>query len=637
MNIDSVSLQNLTQAEEFYKKCSEAYYDGETIISDLEFDRLQEKLAQLGSTVVDSIGTGSSQGKVELPSPMLSLTKVHGGDTLDYDEDEYNKLKNFFKTLRPGTVLESAMKLDGNSINLIYQDGWFKQAVTRGNGVMGEDVTRQAQHIAGVLPQIKNAPGLTEVRGEIVIKQNLFDVKYDKNAPEETKSAQFEGVNSRNFVSGHMNPTRTEIFPEVLKDFNFVAFDVRHHNDTGDFEYSDKDMAHYGFDILWVPHQIDEIKEVYANMLKNRAEYPYPTDGMVVRVSSAAYRKELGEGSRAPKWARAIKFPAVQCVTTIEDIEWTASKDGELHPTAILTPVFIDGSTVSRASLHNAGNVMLKKLWPGATVKIHKGGDIIPHITEVVTEAATEYQLPTEFAKVDTVLQGIHLMLTDAEAVIDTHIKRLSKIFKILEVDGWGKSWAETLAEYGVRTIEDIVTLDWDDMIQKGVIKPGRSTEIKQQAWANLKQIELHKLVNSLQTTDIGSTLSQRLADDFAGLEADYSGMNSNGIKAGKAAFDRLRNLITMVEATGREVVMPSEDDKAMSGEFTYEMTGSPKEFGFAKKSDFTAFAASKGFTHTKLSKDTDYLVTDDMGSSSSKMAKARKYGVKIILYSDVK
>lgn len=413
----TLSKQEIKSLCEQYLRHKYLYYiKNEPEIEDYEFDEFEQELRDLNIPLINdvlelvdfpsideikelkldpkNIVDQNFKDIVKYPhlTPMLSTEKikVEQGDKMPW-----NALKLFFSRLN---VKEwtCELKYDGNGIEYLYNhDGTLRQCLTRGNKTRGLDKTLNLKHIA---PQKLNVEILDikegetiEVRGEVVIDRFLWKQKYSKNDP-------LKPDNARNYVGGVINNESFNL--QQLNDLVYVAYSLVIVDANGSKRYIPKTLQvleSLGFNQKYKPneitiHSIDEFEAMYFEYKKIRETHQFLLDGIVIKYPEIN-RNKMGETSHHPKWCCAIKFPPTIVKTTLRDYEWTLSKLGELKPVALLEPVELDGVMVRRASAHNLGYIINKKLFPGSVVKIAKRGEIIPQIVDIesISEDADKY------------------------------------------------------------------------------------------------------------------------------------------------------------------------------------------------------------------------------------------------------
>lgn len=611
---------NLKELEEIYLQAKESYYSGEPIMSDDEFDRLEEELIANGSTIVETVGAKDRNAKFPHLSPMLSLSKIQIRGEIPFTavKSWMNKFQN--------RLFEVTPKFDGNAANAIYKKGKLVSVLSRGTGSAGREYIDKIKHN---LPTTISILDDTEVRGEICIKHKTFDEKY----------SQFK--NPRNFVAGVLN--REDNNQQTLTDLDFIPVEVRsqvnsktvYHN-LNDFLCTDWDGYTIPFYTYTNENTFIGTVEIYTNY--RLTESPYPLDGFVLKCEESE-RPLHGENSHDPNWAVAIKFPPKEMVTIIEKIVWHYGKTGELTPIAIMKPVDLDGSTVTRASLYNYGYVKKMKVYPGAQVVIAKSGDIIPQIQRVTIPAPeSNFTHPTKCkCGSDLQIQGVHLWCVSSDCYLKDYF-RLSQGVNHLGLDGVGGAMINQIYNAGFTSAVEILNptkFNKEILLAKG-FKNGKTLDNVFAELNKITEISTVKVLLFLGIEGMGRTIAKQVAAYLNGEEYSYSGLE----RAVTIGFEPGGKKREMYEAATLEIsqfknVKHFLKEKLKNLQGTYELTGSPKSAGFKTKEEFIQTAKEMGFSHEGLSKDTTYLITDDYSSSSSKMTKATKLGVKIITYID--
>lgn len=370
-----------TPEELIYLKAKEAYYSGEPIMLDDEFDALEKRLKAEKSEITNIVGytVKNRKNKIAHLTPMLSLEKLQVNDEENIPLGDLEKWLSKHKG-----VVEMTPKFDGNAIDLLYKDGVLVNALTRGDGEYGLDKTDKLKHL---VPNYISDKGIVEIRGEVVISLKVYEEKYY----DPTKVS-----NARNFVAGLLN--RDELELNNLKDLVFVAYSYVRLDEEKNSTYVSKSMEklnEFGFNQqypIFIRHfeKSSEFTKLYKEFKKYREEEsPFLLDGIVLKFAEES-RSKIGQNSHHPNWSLAIKFETLFAVTKIVSIDWTVGTTGELSPVANLEPVELLGTMVKKASLYNLGSILKKKMYPGATVSIRKSGEIIPQVMQVLTSSPNE-------------------------------------------------------------------------------------------------------------------------------------------------------------------------------------------------------------------------------------------------------
>jgi len=618
--------------EDRYLKAKIAYYEGNPIMSDAEFDALETHLKSLGSKVPEQVGAKRKDFDFSHPTKMLSLAKLQTEateDGTDYKEEDFRKWVNKNKAIL-GVLpeLEASPKFDGNAINIIYQGTKLHNILTRGDGLTGKDITkRMAQHVPDELLLLGldvQDTDTIEIRAEVVIDVPLFNEKYAS-----------EFANARNYVAGvigkddadEVKASELTVIPlHFLVNGKHVAWS----------HFKRNLFSCHNWNSSFIP---DNYVYTIQSFEKLRKTLNYQLDGVVISFP-AHVRETLGENDHDPEWAIAIKFVPVETITEVDGIEWNVSKKGEIMPTVLLSPVFLDGSTVRRASGYNAGYITNKAIGVGAKVSLAKAGDIIPEIQKVIAETTETFVLPCQCPACGSKLtfDGIHLMCTNnmCEGKI---AKQLASAISILDVKGVGEKTIEPFAKkFGdIYQVMKWVLSQPNALGEFGFEIGSKSHQNFVNAFKNIRSLTYEQVIQMLGYENVGKKLSVQLAREHAGLEYNYMHLE-------KALVAKLRS----PEVSGyiKEVVKGLEDlgisidrPKGETGNGTSVgvcLTGSPKDFGYATKAEFLAkFPNVKEVSLTDSS--CKYLVTDSYQSTSSKMKTAEKKGIKILTYGDFK
>lgn len=412
--MDEKALLNIKQEHERLKQLIRQYdYDyyvkSAPSVSDEVYDRLFQRLIELEQqyghelNIMDSPTQRLTPAfvdhfpKKEHPFPMLSLEKIFNKEDL---------LRFWKKTAKELGVknddeLEVCLepKIDGASLELIYEDGVLKEAVTRGDGRMGDDVTQHAKQIR-TIPLTIPVNGKVVVRGEVVIYKRDFE---QINKALQSKNEEVF-ASARNLASGSLHHQNTELVKE--RRLRFIAYQLL--GDVADqcqTQYCAlKTLQQWGFltplhfpGLVAVANNIEDVQKHYDQVLSNRQSTPFEMDGLTVKVNSLLAQKELGVISRAPRWAVAYKFPNAQAVTQLLGVDFQVGKTGAVTPVAVLRPVKVGDVVVTYASLHNRDEITRLDLHWGDFVVVKRAGDVIPQIESVIYELRPEKALPVQY------------------------------------------------------------------------------------------------------------------------------------------------------------------------------------------------------------------------------------------------
>ena len=503
----------------------EYYVNDNPTLTDNEYDSLMDELIKLekdypeyklNNSPTSKVGNEviAEFKKVTHPTTMFSLA-----DVFNYDE-----VRDFDAKVRKevGEVAYSCeLKMDGLAVSLIYKDGAFVSAATRGDGVIGEDITHNVRTIKK-LPLTLHKKIDLEVRGEIYMQKKVF---HSLNEEREQKNLPLF-QNPRNAAAGSIRQLDSSITRERNLDivlYHLPNTNLLHHSDTLDL------LKECGLPVNpnnRICKNIDEVLAYIDYWTIHRPELPYEIDGIVIKVNDLAAQKSLGYTVKYPKWAVAYKFPAEKVITKLTDIVCTVGRTGQITPNAVLEPIKVAGSTIRRATLHNYPYIVSKDLKIGDYVYLHKAGDVIPEVVGPVLERrpsdAKNYRMITECP-----ICGTKLELTDSK--IDLYCPNVScparKINALIHfisrdamnIDGLGEQIIEDFYNMGlIKDIPDIYTLskDKEDLIElegfgnKSVSNLLISIE-------NSKNNSLERLLNGLGISGVGVKSAKLLASRY--------------------------------------------------------------------------------------------------------------------------
>lgn len=609
MNGTDFSSSELSQLKAKYDEAVYEYYQTEsTTMSDMEFDELKAVLEDYGfdlssETMVEDANT---HAKLDEDNNMLSLAKVQVFSE-HFEASHLDGVRNWLHQCRDfgdDCEIKIGWKLDGCASSLRYDShGNLHDVVTRGNFSIAKKFLEVAikQHPYG-------KPN-SEIRCEMIMRKSTFVEKgYDS-----------QYANPRNLVAGIVNDININ---DVRKwDIEFVQCnDGLNANET---EYDGKNFV-VDYILQYQSCQLHDMPNVYEKMRELRTGFDYPTDGLVVYLTNVEEFRHIG---KYPLHAIAVKFPPTEAITTVKEIQWNLKKSGEWIPKAILEPVELDGSTVQKTLVFNYGFVAEHKVFPGAKVAIAKNGDIIPYIQRVIEGGKEEL-----FTHPQGTIVGIHLYDSSNAEVIRR--ERFIAGCYTLGIKNFGYAWF-----YGLSGMcsNDITRLFDKELVNEKNLKElfGGDKKVKDFILElnKLTELSIYQLLRLLQIPGMGDVTAMQIAKYYSNIEYSFSGLEKalvdsclNGeyaeyIKAGQEKVKHFGVNVVNLEKPSKQSLI------------TYEMTGSPKTYGFATKAEFMKNVPT--WQHAKLEKTTTYLITDDLASSSSKMNKAKRYGIEIITYEE--
>ncbi|MBQ1306925.1 MAG: NAD-dependent DNA ligase LigA [Erysipelotrichaceae bacterium] len=522
----------ILELRKILKEYSYQYYilDRPTV-PDSEYDQLFRELEELEKkhpemddpdSVTKRVGFGvlDEFKKITHEKPMLSL-----GDVFSYDElrEWSSKITNIYKDVEYCVEY----KIDGLAMSLVYEDGLFQQAVTRGDGITGEDVTMNVRTVHSVPMSIPYRQRY-EIRGEIYMPKSSF-LRVNR---ERIANGEEEFANPRNAAAGSIRQLDSRICASRGLDgfWYHVPDDVNSDTHYGSLQYARK----LGFrvnDATLLFSNIEDVIEHIDKTEKIRHDLPYEIDGMVIKVNSYAQQRELGFTSRIPKWAIAYKFPAEEVRTVVEDIFITVGRTGKCTPNAKLRPVKVAGTTVGFATLHNEDNIADKDIRINDTVIIRKAGDIIPEVIRSIKENRDGSQVRYIFPDTCPVCGGKLYRFEDEAAHYCVNSECKARLVysiahfterNAMNIDGLGEKRVEAFLNAGLlNSFEDIYKLHnrRDEILQ--LEKFGeKSFNNLIEAIENSKNNSLERLINGLGIRQVGEKASKVLAAYYGNMDA---------------------------------------------------------------------------------------------------------------------
>ncbi|WP_368030588.1 NAD-dependent DNA ligase LigA [Arcobacter sp. s6] len=521
-------------------------------------------------------------------------------------------------------------KFDGASLNLIYENGLLKQAITRGDGSIGEDVTNNVKTIHSIPLQIKEK-SLIELRGEIVIKKKDFEkINQDRLINNEQLFA-----NPRNAAAGSLRQLDPSITAKRKLFFNIWGIG----QNSLEFKTLSEKMNYIyslGFaqpPLITVTNSVEGIEKLYHEIIASRNDIEMMLDGMVIKVNDIETQDELGYTVKFPRWSCAYKFPAVEKTTIVKDIILQVGRTGVLTPVALVEPTLIDGSTVSRATLHNFDEIERLDLRLNDEVIIIKSGDIIPKITRVFTERRkgneTIISRPTSCPECQSEVLDEGTMIKcqnlDCPArVVNSIIYFASK--NCMNIDGLGNKIVETLVkEKKIYDILDLYSLKYEDLENLEGFKERKINNLLN-AIENTKGSSLHRIINALGIEHIGEVASKQICLEF-GLDVvsiDYDSLialDGIGEQMAKSFCEFMRvnkelveKLITIIAPTV-EIKVEVEENNFKGKTIVLTGTMSVSRGDIKKKLELLGAKIS-----SSVSKKTDYVIYgEDAGSKYDK------------------
>ena len=630
------------------------YDDDDPEISDFEYDMLMLELRNLENQFPDLITSDSltqhvggtvKEGfeKVEHEVPLQSLQ-----DIFDYDElyafDERVK-KALGDDSEVKYIVET--KIDGLSVSLEYKNGQFVRGATRGNGLVGEDITENLKTIKHIPKKLKEPVDII-VRGEVFIGKLEFDqMNEERQANEEALFA-----NARNAAAGSLRQLDSSVTAQRPLDiyiFNVQKSDsIEFKSHLESLEYLEK----LGFNVnpVKVPcNSVEDVIKEIENIGENREDLTFGIDGAVIKVDSLSQREILGVNFKTPKWAIAYKYPPEQKETILKEIALQVGRTGAITPMAILEPVKVAGSTISKTTLHNEDFIKEKDLKIGDTVIIQKAGDVIPEVVGVVKEKRTGREIDFEMPRKCPVC-GADAVREEGEAAvrcigIECPAKQYRNILhfasrEAMNIKGLGDSIIEEfLNRELIKNIADLYTLNLDDIasLKKNGQKFAQNLidSINQS-----KSNEFYRVINGLGIRHIGVKAAKSLAKNFKNIDAlqeatvesllQIDDMGEIMAESVHEFFgqEQTKDLIEKLKSYG--VNMKVEENSLIDNRFegmVFVLTGGLENYSRKEAEDIIESFGGK--TSSSVSKKTTYVLAGEDGGS--KLTKAQSLGIPII------
>jgi len=649
--------QYLEMVHEVIEHDRHYYHECKPMISDYEYDHLMKSLEAYEKEHPDKIHPNSPTLRVsEFVTkgfkqanhilPMLSLSNT-------YSESEIEDFIQRVQKLLPQKQLEFCveLKMDGTAISVRYEKGHLVQALTRGNGKRGDDITQNIKTIKTIPLKLtgKDLPDILEVRGEVFMPLKAF--RYLNDERKEEGLDLF--ANPRNAAAGSLKLLNSK---EVSKRrLNCVFYGIAHGEDFVDTQYEvHKFLKDFGLPVSKEKHfaKCDSLKKIidFSHRIEEeRKDLSFEIDGIVIKLNDLEDQKKLGATGKSPRFAVAYKFAPEQAETVIEDITVQVGRTGVITPVAELKPVKVAGSTISRATLHNQDEVERKDIRIGDTAIIEKGGDVIPKVVSVDLKKRKKDSKPWRMPK-NCPVCGTELIRRENEVAFRCPNKKCSQrhlrnlIFfaskQAMDIDHLGERVVEMLFEKGfVSSPSDFFKLKEEDLAQLEGFKE-KSIQNLLESLENSKKCSFPKFIMSLEIPYIGKESAELLADEAKDLKTlmnmqqeDFEKIEGIGEKMAKSLvdfFENEKNQKEIEELLTAGIEIEKIAKKNVSKEFdgkVFVLTGALQDYTREEASSLIKERGGK--TSSSVSKKTDFLlVGDDPGS---KYDKAQKLGVRII------
>ncbi|MCI1230873.1 MAG: NAD-dependent DNA ligase LigA [Lactobacillus delbrueckii] len=638
--------QEVRQLRAQLDQWAKAYYEQDApVVEDQVYDEKYARLLELeaaypelksADSITQRVGgeVNSDLPKVEHPVPMLSMGDVFSKEELaEFDQ-------RVQKAIGHPVAYNVELKIDGLSLSLEYEEGRLKRASTRGNGQVGEDVTKNVKYIKDVPQKLPEAI-TTEVRGECYMSKEAFA----KLNQERDEAGESIFANPRNAAAGSLR----QLDPKVTKKRQLSTFIYTWINPPAGIDSQHQaicEMAKLGFHTNENGRRLENLADVYDyidEFTKKRDSLPYVIDGIVLKVDDLALQADLGNTVKVPRWEIAYKFPPEEEETVVREIEWTVGRTGVVTPTAVMDQVQLAGTTVARASLHNPDLLAKLDVRLGDTVKLHKAGDIIPEISEVVLskrpEDSVPYEVPTKCPSCGEDL--VHLdkevalrcINPSCPAQVEEGITHFASR-QAMNIAGLGpKIVKQLIAKDLVHNVADLYYLTADDLSQLDHFKE-KSINNLLAAIDQSRKNSVELVLFGLGIDNVGGKAAQLIARKFKNMSKiasasvqELTAIDTIGMTIAESLTayfqqEEAKKLLARLEEAGVNMDYLGEDGEAADNFFkgkTVVLTGKLAHYS---RAEFTKKLQALGAKVTgSVSKKTDCLVYGE--DAGSKLAKA--------------
>lgn len=637
-------MDRMIELVELLNRYAHEYYDLDNpTVSDADYDALYDELLaledKLGIVLPTSptkrVGNSVSKGF----ATVIHRERLYSLDKSKTKEGIAQWMERVVQENGSFAPITLEYKYDGLTLNLSYEKGVFVRAVTRGNGVEGEDVTQQAATIANIPKKIPFS-GSVDVQGECIMTLSALSAY--------NRQAQVPLKNARNAAAGGIR--NLDVAEAAKRHLTFMAYNVGYHRglDLHTQEEMHRFLVDNGFicqeyfrllqaDTDW-QQLLDQVEEI-------RPTLDYLIDGMVFKVNDLALREEMGSTAKFPKWAIAYKFHAEEMVSRVLDVVWQVSRTGKLNPLALLDPVDIGGAMVKRATLNNISEIRRKDIRIGSDVFVRRSGDVIPEILGIArhNEDSREVPTPTKCPACGSNVrqEGVFLYCTNPEHCAPRVIATIEHFAgkDAMDIEGLSSKTIEQMYnDLGLRTADQLYTYTPEQLQTLDGFKDKKSANLYA-AVQNSKQPDLAHFITALAIPNVGKRAAEQLANEFSSLEGlmaasemellaldDFGAVTANCIVDYFRADDN-RRLIQALLANGVSI---HEKKRVQSGVFANEnvvLTGSLQQF---KRSEAAALIQARGgVVSDSVSKKVTLVVAG--ADAGSKLQKAQKAGIRII------
>jgi len=657
MEIDKIKAE-LAELRKKIKFHNKKYYDDDAPeISDFEYDNLMNRLKEIEKNFPEFITPTSptqivggnalrTAGKI-IPHDvkMLSLQDVFSkNDVENFVEDILKKI--------PDAEFVVEEKIDGLSLALRYENGKFFQAITRGDGLNGEDVTENAKVIADVVQNLIDTPKFFEIRGEVYMTK--------KNFEKVNKRQEMLGLkifaNPRNCAAGTLRQLDSRIVAErnlSMFVFNLQKIDgekILSHTDAYNFMKKNRIKIIHDYEVC---KNFSEVWAAIEKIAERRKNLEYDIDGAVVKINNFSHREMLGETSKFPRWAIAFKYPPEEKETVLRKIELSVGRTGKITPTAIFDAIFLNGTKVERATLHNEDFIKNLDIRVGDVIKVYKSGEIIPKVSGVNIlkrpANAVEFKFPENCPVCGEKIireknsADFRCVNPNCPAQIENHLINFCSR-NAMDIKGLGEtSIPKLIAENFVKNIADIYKLKnfRAELIEKKIFGREKATENILNAIELSKKNNPAKLLTGFGIFSVGIAAAKDLIKNFGGIE-EISVANVGELKKVDGVSETLaKNIVEFFSYEENKQIIDELKSLGVNLKFEYPKNEINSKFAgkifvvTGKLENFTREEINKfiescgGISKNTVSRKTDFLIVGD--SPGSKLTKAKEFGVRIL------
>ncbi len=629
------------------------YVLDDPVITDEEYDALMRELQEIERKFPELVTPDSPTQRVGAPPAEAFVPVQHRARMMSldnvFDEEELRAFIRRVENAVGKTDYVCELKIDGAGIALTYENGVFVRGATRGDGITGEDVTANLKTIRSLPLRLLDGRDVAylEIRGEVFMPKKAF-LELNRQREEE---GQPPFANPRNAAAGSLRQLDPSI--TASRQLELICYEIGYVEGKSFRTHEEvlNQIAAWGFKVSehWrKAKSADEIMDFVREWIARRDELEYEVDGAVIKVNPLEHRERLGATSKAPRWAVAYKFPAEEKITRLIDIQVNVGRTGALTPTAILEPVFVGGSTVSRATLHNEDEIRRKGIKIGDYVLVHKAGDVIPEIIKPIVErrdgTERDFVMPDRCPAC-----GSQVYRPEGEVVarcinVDCPARLFESILHFasrgaMDIEGLGPATIQELMEKGyVKSIEDIYFLKPEQLYTLTGFKE-KSVSNLLRAIEKSKTRPLSRLLFGLGIRHVGAHLAEVLARRFRTMDSlakatreDLLAVDEVGPTIADsvvAFFQEPRNLalIHKLKEAGVNMEEPTEETPRTLEGLTFVLTGGLDSM--TREEARQAIEARGGRVSSSVSRKTDFVVVGT--DPGSKYQKAKELGVTTI------